>query len=287
MNSTCVTFYPGAVHAGDYVADTQTAGSICLLMQAALPCFLMGNGPGTMDLRGGTNADMAPQIDYTVMIFKPVAEKFGVHFDCHIRTRGYYPKGGGRVGVKVYPVKELRPVTMMDPGTVTRIYGRAFVAGVLPIRIAQDMATACREAISEDYPDIDVHIDIVKEQNSVGNGTGIIVAAETTTGCIFGGTALGKKGIPSHKVGREAGEMLLNQLYHGGCVDDFLQDQLIILMALANGKSSIRCGPVTLHTETAIHVATQLTQAKFKIDRISAGQTVIECEGIGLQNKNL
>ncbi|KAH3695303.1 hypothetical protein DPMN_082760 [Dreissena polymorpha] len=37
-------------------------------MQAALPCFLMGNGPGTMALRGGTNADMAPPVDYTVMV---------------------------------------------------------------------------------------------------------------------------------------------------------------------------------------------------------------------------
>jgi hypothetical protein len=37
-------------------------------MQAALPCFLMGNGPGSMMLRGGTNAEMAPPIDYTVMV---------------------------------------------------------------------------------------------------------------------------------------------------------------------------------------------------------------------------
>ena len=42
--------------------------SICLLMQAALPCFLIGSGPGTMTLRGGTNAEMAPQIDYTLMV---------------------------------------------------------------------------------------------------------------------------------------------------------------------------------------------------------------------------
>jgi len=37
-------------------------------MQAALPCFLMGDGPGKIALRGGTNADMAPPIDYTVMV---------------------------------------------------------------------------------------------------------------------------------------------------------------------------------------------------------------------------
>ena len=36
-------------------------------------------------------------------------------------------------------------------------------------------------------------------------------------------------GVPADKVGQEAGEMLLNQLYHGGCVDDFLQDQVVTL----------------------------------------------------------
>ena len=34
-------------------------------------------------------------------------------------------------------------------------------------------------------------------------------------------------GVPAHAVGKEVGEMLLNQLYHGGCVDDFLQDQVM------------------------------------------------------------
>ena len=34
-------------------------------------------------------------------------------------------------------------------------------------------------------------------------------------------------GIPADKVGADAGEMLLNQLCHGGCVDDFLQDQVV------------------------------------------------------------
>jgi len=38
--------------------------------------------------------------------------------------------------VQVTPVKVLKPVTLMDPGNVTRVYGRAFVAGVLPVRVS-------------------------------------------------------------------------------------------------------------------------------------------------------
>ena len=38
--------------------------------------------------------------------------------------------------------------------------------------------------------------------------------------------------------------------------------QLIILMALAKGKSEIRTGPLTLHTETAIHIAHLLTRVR-------------------------
>jgi len=39
--------------------------------------------------------------------------------------------------------------------------------------------------------------------------------------------------------------------------------QLVILMALAKGKSAIRTGPVTLHTQTAIHIVELLTQVLF------------------------
>lgn len=49
--------------------------------------------------------------------------------------RGYYPKGGGEVVATVSPVKELQAVTITDRGTITKIYGRAFVAGVLPFKV--------------------------------------------------------------------------------------------------------------------------------------------------------
>ena len=44
-----------------------------------------------------------------------------------------------------------------------------------------------------------------------------------------------------------------------------VQDQMIIFMALADGESRLLCGPLTLHTETAIHIAEKMTGAKFKV----------------------
>jgi len=51
-------------------------------------------------------------------------------------------------------------------------------------------------------------------------------------------------------------------------VDEWLQDQIIIFMALAEGKSEIKCGAggLELHTKTAIWVAEQLTNAKFEVE---------------------
>ncbi|CAB1314189.1 unnamed protein product [Coregonus sp. 'balchen'] len=251
--------------------------------EVSLPCALYADGPSELCLKGGTNADMAPQIDYTIKVFKPIVEKFGVHFNCDLRMRGYYPKGGGEVVAKVSPVSELSPVNMTERGTISKIYGRSFVAGVLPYKLAKDMATTATRVIRREIKDLYINI-----QTLAGEGHGLIIA-ESSTGCIFAGSALGKKGVYPDKVGFEAAEMLLRNIRHNGCVDEFLQDQLILFMALANGTSRIRTGPVTLHTKTAIHVAEQLTQAKFTVtkadDENASNDTyIIECQGVGVTN---
>uniref|UniRef100_A0A8C8M2M7 RNA 3'-terminal phosphate cyclase n=2 Tax=Oncorhynchus TaxID=8016 RepID=A0A8C8M2M7_ONCTS len=77
VGSTEVTLTPGKIKAGNHTADPQTAGSVGLLLQVSLPCALYADGPSELCLKGGTNADMAPQIDYTIKVFKPIVEKFG------------------------------------------------------------------------------------------------------------------------------------------------------------------------------------------------------------------
>lgn len=42
--------------------------SVGLLMQISLPCALFTDGLTELCLKGGTNAEMAPQIDYTLKV---------------------------------------------------------------------------------------------------------------------------------------------------------------------------------------------------------------------------
>lgn len=42
-------------------------------------------------------------------------------------------------------------------------------------------------------------------------------------------------------------------------------------------------GPISLHTQTAIFIAEQMTSAKFTVKPVS-GQNLITCEGMGLTN---
>jgi RNA 3'-terminal phosphate cyclase (ATP) len=95
-------------------------------------------------------------------------------------------------------------------------------------------------------------------------------------------------------MGVQAASELCITLKDGGCVDEYLQDQLILYMALADGASEILTGSLPLHTQTAIWTAEQFCDARFHVSRVDdgsdsaadasgriAGRHVIRCDGIG------
>lgn len=287
VGSTEVTFHPGTIKRGKYYADPGTAGSIMLLFQVSLPCLLFADGPSELDFKGGTNAEMAPQIDHTLMVFQPIIERMGVTFNCNIRKRGYFPKGGGHVFIKVNPAANyIEPLELLNPGEVVEIKGKSFVAGVLPVKMAHSMADAASQLLRKSFPGVTLKVDRMKEpvDVAVGNGSGIVLAIKTSTNCLLGASSLGKRNVSTESVGEAAAKDLLKDYNSGSCVDHYVQDQLVIFMALAKGKSKVKIGPPTLHTKTAIFVAELLTQAKFTlINEDSEGHCIMECEGIGLE----
>ncbi|THG99269.1 hypothetical protein EW026_g3051 [Hermanssonia centrifuga] len=288
--SNSVNFSPGLIRTGrQYTADPKTAGSTTLLLQVALPCLLYSASPAPsrLILRGGTNATHAPQIDYTQHIFLPFLRRhFGLNPTLEVVKRGYYPKGGGEIRLTLSPIKgPLSPVLLTERGMVKSVCGKAYVAG-LPRHLAEQMCSAAKsKLVSSGIDSTVIDITAVREKNQdvVGSGSGVVLWAETENGCILGGSSIGLKGKDPETVGQEAADELIRNLNHGGCVDEYLQDQIIIFLALAKGTSSIRTGPLTLHTRTAIYIAEQLTCAKFKVveeDDVSQ-TTLLSCDGVG------
>ena len=86
------------------------------------------------------------------------------------------------------------------------------------------------------------------------------------------------------EVGAQVGRDLSADLASGAATDRWLQDQLIIFMALAKGMSKIEtCSPITKHTRSAIAVAEAMTSARFRVVEEGQGLCRIECDGAGVE----
>ncbi|KAH7906480.1 RNA 3'-terminal phosphate cyclase domain-containing protein [Hygrophoropsis aurantiaca] len=294
VGSTHVGFRPGHIQLPKtLIAEPGTAASTALLLQVALPCLLFSSDqvpPSVLTLRGGTNASQAPQIDYTRIIFLPFLKRhFGLDILLKVQKRGYFPKGGGSVYCSIQPVTGPLPaVSLTERGGVVAVKGEARVGG-LPITIANEMSSAAKtRLIRGGLPREIIRIDTLREKPTDvhGKGGGIVLWAETENGCIIGGTSVSVQSTEPREVGEEAAIQLLANLQYGQCVDEYLQDQIIIFLALAKGTSTVRTGPLTDHTKTAIHIAQLMTGAEFRITKALtesevSGTCIITCDGVG------
>lgn len=148
-----------------------------------------------MDLIGGTNAVLAPQIDFITEVFRRNLEKFGATFDFDLFKRGYFPRGGGHVQVKVQPVKKLDPILCTSFGRLEKVYGWSFVSGFIPERISQDIAKGAKSVIKDAASNVPIDIEAYKESLDIAtdNCSGIIVVGETDTKCVIGSSAVGMR----------------------------------------------------------------------------------------------
>lgn len=293
----------GVPSGGSFEADTRTAGSCTLMLQAALPCLLLaaplpGLAPLTsVILRGGTNNPQAPPVDYLRYVLLPVLSYHcGAIAHVELRRRGFYPKGGGEVYVEAHPVGEegLRPLALSNPGAVERVELWAWHAGAVTAEVAGEMVEAARGHVRAALgAEVEITVPPVERvpgpRKRTGDGAGLLVRAATVSGGILGGTALmerGSKTDPAELGDRAAGQVT-GALAVGAAVDEYMQDQLIIYMALARGTSRVAMGEPTLHTRTAIAVMEQVLgdQVRFHIappPNGASGPYIVSCKGAGL-----
>jgi RNA 3'-terminal phosphate cyclase (ATP) len=128
------------------------------------------------------------------------------------------------VQARISPLSEPLPaIKLKDRGALTRVWGRAFVAGKLSdshARALRDGAAA--ELIREGY-DAELRVERARDEQEPSHASGILLFAETETGCIFGASRLGSREHRDEDLGREAAEELVRCLNSGACVDEWTQ----------------------------------------------------------------
>jgi RNA 3'-phosphate cyclase len=262
LNSTEIKFYPGKITAKDLVVKIETAGSITLCLQTLLPVALFAKGPIKISFKGGgTDVPFSPTIDHFRYVFLKILEKMGAKVEIDVIKRGYYPAGGGEVEVKVYPSK-LKSLNLTERGNFQEILAISVASESLRERkVAERQLSEPRRLFKTLKLKTEEKIEYVKTESP---GSCLVLAAKYEN-TILGNDGLGKLGVSAEKIGKECVEKFLEEERSGTCLDQFLTDQILIYLALAEGKSQVRISKLTLHAQTNIKIIEKFLNGKFEI----------------------
>lgn len=280
IGSTEIKLTPQKICGKNIGVKIETAGSITLVLQSLMIPASFSDSEVSIEFRGGaTDTFFAPPIDYMENVTLPMLKKLGYRGEVECLRRGHYPKGGGKVNTKIYPVEKLGPLNLTEPGAVERIFGRSHCVK-LPAHIAERQAKSAEEKLEREGYDAEIEVEFYEksEDPHLGPGTGIVLWAETENGAILGSSSLGKKGKPAEKVGGEAANSLIKQLKTGRAIDRYLTDQIIPYLALAHGKSRITSTELTSHSLTNIELVRKILGTKIirEGSRKESGEIVVE-----------
>jgi len=242
IGSTEIVFRPGRIRGGSFRVDIGTAGSVTLILQTVLLPLLFAESESSLTITGGTDVAWAPPVDYFKNVTLRALKELGADCELTVLRRGYYPKGGGEVRVRVRPSK---------------LRGKSFervdedVRGIshcqnLPEHVALRQAEAARHFLEEKGIRAEIKTEVLK---GLSTGSGIVLWSGYK-----GGSALGERGKRAEEVGLEAAKEFLLEIKSDSSFDVHLADQLMPFAAVAEGSSSYTTREVTLHQKSNAYV---------------------------------
>ena len=293
----------GLVSSGSYIRMA-TPGSIFLVLQAILPYIIFSSPdvsastssayggesvavPQNLTIEGGTNVTQSLSYEYASQVLLPMLHsKLGIGpIRMKLHRRGW-SMGSTAVGKVSFEITPLRPGSTLpafsfeDRGSLTKVYLSVLAPNPT---FRSSIITMAVELLQDLYPDVSIDIE-VNENSYHPKRLYLLLVAETSNGYKLGRDWLYDRKIKEETLKQHSKELvekvakdLCRELAHGGCVDEFLQDQLVVFQALAKGRSVIedgQGGEGSLHTKTARWVVEQVLGLTFE-----GGP----CDGVGFQ----
>jgi RNA 3'-terminal phosphate cyclase (ATP) len=255
IGSTAIRFTPRGLRPGHYLFDVAeirgSAGSVSLVFQTVLLPLAFAVSPSSLILRGGTHVPWSPPADFVNQVFLPALEPAGLAASLELRQAGFYPPGGGLLEGSVSPIERLRPLELTQRGPLQRLTAIIRTAN-LPGHVSERMTAR----ITGHLPARKLAIDAA-EVTAVSPGAWCMLVAEYKGGALAGFSSVGERGKPSEKVADEALDAYESFERSGATVDLHLADQLLLPLALAEGRSRFTTDAVTQHLLTNADVIRQ------------------------------
>jgi len=290
LGSEKLKLVPGKQISQSIKADIGTAGSVTLLLQSLLLPCLFTPKIKNIELTGGTDVSWSPQIDYFNSIILPHLSPYAEKISLNIEKRGYYPKGSGKITLKIKPKYNLENLNtsprfnLLEQGDLLQIKGISHASKDLQgSEVAERQARSAKLELS--HLKVPIHID-TSYSETLSSGSGITLWAlfskhgedrsvktfsfsdEKETGFsypgILGSDVLGERSKPAENIGKEAASKLLYEILSKSPVDQHLADNLIPFLALVKG--SIKTSKITAHTKTNIYACNQFLGDIFEIE---------------------
>ena len=263
-----------------------TPGSIPLVLQAILPYLLFAPSairdhqdrpvPLRIKIDGGTNVSKSPSIEYVSQVFLPMLSmKLGIPaITTTLHKRGWSTGGTqiGSVSFDVVPFRRghvLPAFNLENRGELASVY----VSILAPNENARDKIrdNVIAQLLAFD-PEVEIQFSVDEDSRNEKRWY-LLLVAETSSGYRLGCDwlyDLKTKGIKTEEICAKLVSKVVNDLKremnHGGCVDEYMQDQLVVFQALADGQATVDAGKqqASLHTRAAKWVAGRILGVNFK-----------------------
>lgn len=282
LGSEEIKFYPGDIYRDRVSVNIPTAGSITLVLQTLiLPALFVPSPSQVLSDKiwegkplkiiftgGATDTFFSPTIDYFRYVFLPTLEKMNLTenrsplVEISVLKRGYYPEGGAKVEIRVFPSK-LKNLNLTERGSLKKILVISGASNILKDKkVAERQIAGVREILGKLKLPIEEKIEYYQTQ-CPGSQICLIVEFENT---VIGTDNLGKLGKRAEDVGKEAALELLKEQKSGACLDKHLADQVLPYLALAQGKNQVTVSEITNHCKTNIWVIEKFIEGRFEIE---------------------
>jgi RNA 3'-terminal phosphate cyclase (ATP) len=265
IGSTELKFIPGDIENLDLIEDVGTAGSIPLILQVLIPVVAFSQKKLNLKIKGGTDVLWSPTIDYTQYVLRETYSRMGINFSLELCKRGYYPKGGGEINLKVNS-SNIKPIIFSKRKTNN-------------VKLICTFSKLSNEEIEKKVNDIakkltnaNFIVDIeMKSEEALDSGASLLIYS-IDEDSIIGNDALYNKKTQEF-------DLDVGNFIESYSIDDNLADMIIVPASLGNGKTIFQVKEITKHLETNLFVTSKITGCKYGIGKTSYGFDVI-IEGI-------